>query len=68
MTAMRDLAVYRAGGLITRQVPPYNPHTYAPLYSWPGPNGVSFTYAAFLGLVSRSGRCCRGPRCAGPWP
>ena len=51
MTAMRDLAVYRAGGLITRQVSPYNPHTYAPLYSWPGPNGVSFTYAPFAAIV-----------------
>jgi alpha-1,2-mannosyltransferase len=52
MTEMRDLAVYRAGGLITRHVsPPYNPHAYAPLYTWHGPNAVSFTYSPFAAIV-----------------
>ncbi len=52
MTAMRDLAVYRDGGLITRQVsPPYNGAEYAPLYSWHGPNGVSFTYAPIAAII-----------------
>ena len=56
MSQMRDLAVYRAGGLITRHVtPPYNPHAYAALYSWHGPNAVSFTYSPFAAVVFAAG-------------
>ena len=56
MTQMRDLAVYQAGGLITRHVtPPYNPHAYAALYTWHGPNAVSFTYSPFAAVVFAAG-------------
>ncbi len=56
LTEMRDLAVYRAGGLITRHVsPPYNPRAHAPLYAWQGPNGVAFTYPPFAALVFAAG-------------
>ncbi|MBV9796213.1 MAG: DUF2029 domain-containing protein [Actinobacteria bacterium] len=52
MTAMRDLVVYRDGGLITRQVsPPYNGARYAPLYSWTGTGGVQFTYAPIAAVI-----------------
>lgn len=52
MTAMRDLIVYRDGGLITRQIsPPYNGSKYAPLYSWTGSGGVSFTYAPIAAVI-----------------
>jgi alpha-1,2-mannosyltransferase len=52
MTAMRDLIVYRAGGLITRHVtPPYEASKYAPLYSWTGTGGVSFTYAPIAAVI-----------------
>jgi alpha-1,2-mannosyltransferase len=52
MTSMRDLLVYRDGGLIARQVsPPYNGSKYAPLYSWHGKNGVSFTYAPIAAII-----------------
>jgi alpha-1,2-mannosyltransferase len=52
LTAMRDLIVYRAGGLITRQIsPPYNGSKYAPLYSWTGSGGVSFTYAPIAAVI-----------------
>jgi alpha-1,2-mannosyltransferase len=52
MTAMRDLIVYRDGGLITRQIsPPYDGSRYAPLYSWTGSGGVSFTYAPIAAVI-----------------
>lgn len=52
MTQMRDLAVYRAGGLITRQIsPPYNASKYAALYSWHGAHGASFTYAPIAAII-----------------
>ena len=52
MAAMRDLVVYRDGGLIVRQVAPaYNGHRAAPLYDWIGPNGVQFTYPPFAAVV-----------------
>jgi alpha-1,2-mannosyltransferase len=52
MAAMRDLAVYRDGGLIARHVgPAYDGHRAAPLYDWVGPNGVQFTYPPFAAAV-----------------
>ena len=48
-----DLAVYRDGGLIVRQMPPtYDPHLNSPLYDWPASNtALNFTYTPFAGLV-----------------
>jgi alpha-1,2-mannosyltransferase len=49
-----DLAVYRSGGLIVRQVrPDFNPHVYAPLYQWTGYGnlGLKFTYTPFAAIV-----------------
>ena len=38
LAAMRDLVVYRDGGLIIRHVAPaYNGHLASPLYDWTGP-------------------------------
>jgi alpha-1,2-mannosyltransferase len=52
MAAMRDLAVYRNGGLIVRHVAPaYDGHRASPLYDWTGPNGVQFTYPPFAAVV-----------------
>jgi alpha-1,2-mannosyltransferase len=52
MAAMRDLVVYRNGGLIVRHVAPaYNGHRASPLYDWTGPNGVQFTYPPFAAVV-----------------
>ena len=52
MAAMRDLAVYRDGGLIVRHVPPaYDPHRASPLYDWTGQNGVQFTYPPFAAVI-----------------
>ena len=52
MTAMRDLVVYRNGGLIVRHVPPaYDPHRASPLYDWTGQNGVQFTYPPFAAVI-----------------
>src|ERR1700676_2824142 len=55
MAAMRDLVVYRDGGLIVRHVgPAYDGHRgdgSAPLYDWVGPNGVQFTYPPFAAVV-----------------
>ncbi|HEX2824183.1 MAG TPA: glycosyltransferase 87 family protein [Streptosporangiaceae bacterium] len=52
LTAMRDLVVYRDGGLIARHVAPaYNGHRASPLYDWTGPNGVQFTYPSFAAAV-----------------
>jgi alpha-1,2-mannosyltransferase len=52
MAAMRDLVVYRNGGLIVRQVsPPYNGHLGSPLYDWTGQNGVQFTYPPFAAVI-----------------
>jgi len=52
MAAMRDLVVYRDGGLIARHVgPAYDGHRAAPLYDWVGPNGVQFTYPPFAAAV-----------------
>ncbi len=48
MAAMRDLVVYRDGGLIVRHVTPaYDAHRASPLYDWTGQNGVQFTYSPF---------------------
>ena len=56
MTAMRDLVVYRAGGLITRHVsPPFNAAQPAPLYSWQGANGVTFTYTPIAAIIFAGG-------------
>jgi alpha-1,2-mannosyltransferase len=52
MAAMRDLVVYRNGGLIVRHVPPaYSGHRASPLYDWVGQNGVQFTYPPFAAVV-----------------
>jgi alpha-1,2-mannosyltransferase len=52
MAAMRDLVVYRNGGLIVRHVPPaYDAHRASPLYDWTGQNGVQFTYPPFAAVV-----------------
>jgi alpha-1,2-mannosyltransferase len=52
MAAMRDLVVYRDGGLIVRHVAPaYNAHRASPLYDWHGANGVQFTYPPFAAVV-----------------
>ena len=49
-----DLAVYRSGGLIVREVrPDFNPAVYAPLYQWGGYGGLGlkFTYTPFAAIV-----------------
>jgi Glycosyltransferase family 87 len=52
MAAMRDLVVYRNGGLIVRHVTPaYDGHRASPLYDWTGQNGVQFTYPPFAAVV-----------------
>jgi len=52
MAAMRDLVVYRDGGLIVRHVPPaYDAHHTSPLYDWTGQNGVQFTYPPFAAVI-----------------
>ena len=52
MTAMRDLVVYRNGGLIVRHVSPaYDGHRASPLYDWTGQNGVQFTYPPFAAVI-----------------
>jgi alpha-1,2-mannosyltransferase len=52
MAAMRDLAVYRNGGLIVRHIAPaYDGHRPSPLYDWTGQNGVQFTYPPFAAVV-----------------
>jgi alpha-1,2-mannosyltransferase len=52
MTAMRDLVVYRDGGLIVRHVSPaYDPHRASPLYDWTGHGGVQFTYPPFAAVI-----------------
>jgi Glycosyltransferase family 87 len=52
LAAMRDLVVYRDGGLIVRHVSPaYDPHRSSPLYDWTGQNGVQFTYPPFAAVI-----------------
>ena len=52
MAAMRDLVVYRNGGLIVRHVPPaYDAHRSSPLYDWTGRSGVQFTYPPFAAVL-----------------
>ena len=52
MAAMRELVVYREGGLIVRHVSPaYNGHLASPLYDWTGQNGVQFTYPPFAAVI-----------------
>ncbi len=52
LTAMRDLLVYRNGGLIVRHVSPaYDPHRASPLYDWTGQHGVQFTYPPFAAVI-----------------
>ena len=52
MAAMRDLVVYRNGGLIARHVTPaYDGRRASPLYDWTGSNGVQFTYPPFAAVV-----------------
>jgi alpha-1,2-mannosyltransferase len=52
LTAMRDLVVYRDGGLIIRHIAPaYDAHRASPLYDWTGQNGVQFTYPPFAAAV-----------------
>jgi alpha-1,2-mannosyltransferase len=52
MAAMRDLVVYRNGGLIVRHVSPaYDAHRASPLYDWTGQNGVQFTYPPFAAVA-----------------
>ncbi len=49
-----NLGVYRSGGLIVRHVRPwYNPHLAAPLYGWPGYEGLhlKFTYTPFAAVA-----------------
>jgi len=48
-----DLAVYRDGGLIVRQLSPYNAKLGAqpfPLYDWTGTGNLNFTYTPFAAL------------------
>jgi len=52
LAAMRDLVVYRDGGLIVRHVAPaYNGHRASPLYDWTGADGVQFTYPPFAAVI-----------------
>jgi alpha-1,2-mannosyltransferase len=52
MAAMRDLVVYRNGGLIVRHVSPaYDAHLASPLYDWTGQHGVQFTYPPFAAVI-----------------
>jgi alpha-1,2-mannosyltransferase len=52
LAAMRDLVVYRDGGLIVRHVSPaYDPHRASPLYDWTGSHGVQFTYPPFAAVL-----------------
>src|SRR5580700_8623321 len=52
MTAMRDLVVYRNGGLIVSHIAPaYDGHRTSPLYDWTGQNGVKFTYPPFAAVI-----------------
>jgi alpha-1,2-mannosyltransferase len=52
MAAMRDLVVYREGGLIVRHVSPaYDGHLASPLYDWTGQHGVQFTYPPFAAVI-----------------
>ncbi len=52
MAAMRDLVVYRNGGLIVRHIAPaYDGHLASPLYDWTGQNGVQFTYPPFAAVI-----------------
>jgi alpha-1,2-mannosyltransferase len=52
MAAMRDLVVYRDGGLIVRHIPPaYDGHRASPLYDWTGRSGVKFTYPPFAAVI-----------------
>ncbi len=52
LTAMRDLVVYRDGGLIVRHVAPaYDARRASPLYDWIGANGVQFTYPPFAAVI-----------------
>jgi len=52
MAAMRDLVVYRDGGLIVRHVSPaYDAHRASPLYDWVGQHGVQFTYPPFAAVL-----------------
>lgn len=49
-----DLGVYQSGGLIVRHVPPlFSSHSTAPLYTWPGYDGLhlKFTYPPIAALV-----------------
>jgi alpha-1,2-mannosyltransferase len=52
MAGMRDLVVYRNGGLIVRHMAPaYDPVRPSPLYDWTGQNGVQFTYPPFAAVI-----------------
>jgi alpha-1,2-mannosyltransferase len=52
MAAMRDLVVYRNGGLIVRHVAPaYDGQRASPLYDWTGQKGVQFTYPPFAAVL-----------------
>ena len=52
LAAMRDLVVYRNGGLIVRHIAPaYDGHRASPLYDWSGQHGVQFTYPPFAAVV-----------------
>jgi alpha-1,2-mannosyltransferase len=52
MAAMRDLVVYRNGGLIVRHLAPaYDGHRASPLYDWTGQNGVQFTYPPIAAVI-----------------
>ncbi len=48
-----DLGVYRDGGLIVRQLSPYDAHLAKdafPLYDWTGKGNLNFTYTPFAAL------------------
>jgi glycosyl transferase family 87 len=56
MAQMRDLVVYRAGGLITRHIlPPGTSIHPVSLYSWQGKHRVSFTYAPIAAIIFAGG-------------
>ena len=54
--SMRDLVVYRAGGLITRHAAPPGSYDHSVgLYSWHGKYRVSFTYAPIAAIIFAGG-------------
>jgi alpha-1,2-mannosyltransferase len=56
MGTMRDLVVYRTGGLIARHAPPPGNSAHGvTLYSWRGRNHVAFTYTPIAAIIFAAG-------------